>query len=75
MLPGIATVNTSGSHGFGVNNKITITGAGNTVYNGSFEVTEDVTNTRFKINIGVGTTNREQHLYVCSSRRTYFSSM
>ena len=52
---GIATVNTSGSHGFGVNNKITITGAGNTVYNGSFEVTEDVTNTRFKINIGVGT--------------------
>ena len=52
---GIATVTTSNSHGFGVDNKVTIMGAGNAAYNGSFVVTEDVTNTRFKINIGVGT--------------------
>ena len=32
-------------------------GAGNDAYNGSFVVTEDVTNTRFKINIGIGTTS------------------
>ena len=32
-------------------------GAGNAAYNGSFVVTEDVTNTRFKINIGIGTTS------------------
>ena len=30
-------------------------GAGNAAYNGSFVVTEDVTNNSFKINIGVGT--------------------
>ena len=52
---GIATVTTSNSHGFGVDNKVTIMGAGNAAYNGSFVVTEDVTNTSFKINIGVGT--------------------
>ena len=54
---GIATVTTSNSHGFGVDNKVTIMGAGNAAYNGSFVVTEDVTNTRFKINIGIGTTS------------------
>ena len=52
---GIATVNTSAAHGLRVDNKIRITGAGNTAYNGSFVVTENVTQTRFKINIGVGT--------------------
>ena len=52
---GIATVNTSAAHGLRVDNKIRITGAGNTVYNGSFVVTENVNQTRFKINIGVGT--------------------
>jgi hypothetical protein len=52
---GIATVNTSAAHGLRVDNKIRITGAGNTAYNGSFVVTENVTQTRFKVNIGVGT--------------------
>jgi len=52
---GIATVNTSAAHGLRVDNKIRITGAGNTAYNGSFVVTENVNQTRFKINIGVGT--------------------
>ena len=55
-ISGVATVNTSSAHGLRVdNNKIRITGAGNTAYNGSFVVTENVTQTRFKINIGVGT--------------------
>ena len=54
---GIATVTTSNSHGFGVDNKVTVMGAGNAAYNGSFVVTEDVTNTAFKINIGIGTTS------------------
>ena len=52
---GIATVNTSAAHGLRVDNKIRITGAGNTAYNGSFVVTENVTQTRFKVNIGIGT--------------------
>ena len=52
---GIATVNTSAAHGLRVDNKIRIIGAGNTAYNGSFVVTENVTQTRFKVNIGVGT--------------------
>ena len=54
-ISGVATVNTSSAHGLRVDNKIRITGAGNTAYNGSFVVTENVTQTRFKINIGVGT--------------------
>ena len=52
---GIATVTTSDLHGFNVDNKVCIMGAGNAAYNGSFVVTEDVTNNSFKINIGVGT--------------------
>lgn len=52
---GIATVNTVSSHGLRVDNKITITGAATTAYNGSFVVTENVTQTRFRINIGIGT--------------------
>jgi hypothetical protein len=52
---GIATVNTATAHGLSVDNKIRITGAGNTAYNGSFVVTENVAQTRFKVNVGVGT--------------------
>ena len=52
---GIATVNTTTAHGLSVDNKIRITGATNTAYNGSFVVTEKVTQTRFKVNVGVGT--------------------
>ena len=54
-ISGIATVNTSSAHGLRVDNKIRITGADNSQYNGSFVVTENVTQTRFKINVGVGT--------------------
>ena len=53
---GIATVNTDSAHGLRVDNKIRITGAATTAYNGSFVVTENVTQTRFKMNVGVGTT-------------------
>ena len=52
---GIATVNTSSSHGLRVDNKVRITGANNDQYNGSFVVTENVTQTRFKVNVGVST--------------------
>ena len=52
---GIATVNTTFAHGLSADNKVTITGAANTAYNGSFVVTEDVSQTRIKVNIGVGT--------------------
>ncbi len=52
---GIATVNTTTTHGLSVDSKIRITGATNTAYNGSFVVTENVTQTRFKVNVGVGT--------------------
>ena len=54
-ISGVATVNTSSAHGLRVDNKIRITGAGNTAYNGSFVVTENLTQTRFKVNIGVAT--------------------
>ena len=54
-ISGIATVNTSSAHGLRVDNKIRITGADNSQYNGSFVVTENVTQTRFKVNVGVGT--------------------
>jgi len=54
-ISGIATINTSSAHGLRVDNKIRITGADNSQYNGSFVVTENVTQTRFKINVGVGT--------------------
>ena len=54
-ISGIATVNTSSAHGLRVDNKIRITGADNSQYNGSFVVTENVTQTRFKINVGVAT--------------------
>ena len=52
---GIAIVNTSSAHGLRVDNKIRITGADNSQYNGSFVVTENVTQTRFKIDVGVST--------------------
>ena len=64
---GIATVNTVSSHGLRVDNKITITGAATTSYNGSFVVTENVTQTRFRINIGIGTespTESSSDIYV-----------
>ena len=52
---GIAVVDTTTAHGLSVDNKIRIVGAANTAYNGSFVVTENVTQTKFNINVGVGT--------------------
>ena len=52
---GIATVTTVGSHGFAVDNKVTITGAAQTQYNGSFVVTKVNSLTSFEANLGVGT--------------------
>ena len=54
-VTGIASVTTQENHGLSVDNKIRITGAGNTVYNGSFVVTENVAQTVFKMNVGLGT--------------------
>ena len=64
---GIATVNTSSAHGLRVDNKIRITGASNSQYNGSFVVTENVTQTRFKVNVGVSTispTESSSNIYI-----------
>jgi len=52
---GIATVTTVGSHGFAVDNKVTITGAAQTQYNGSFVVTKVNSLTSFEANLGIGT--------------------
>ena len=54
-IAGVATVTTVGSHGFAVDNKVTITGAEQTQYNGSFVVTKVNSLTQFEANLGVGT--------------------
>ena len=54
-ITGIASVTTQENHGLSVDNKIRISGAGNTAYNGSFVVTENVAQTVFKMNVGLGT--------------------
>ena len=54
-IAGVATVTTVGTHGFAVNNKVTITGAAQTQYNGSFVVTKVNSLTQFEANLGVGT--------------------
>ena len=67
LVSGIATVNTSSAHGLRVDNKIRITGANNPQYNGSFVITENVTQTRFKVNVGVATiapTESSSNIYI-----------
>jgi hypothetical protein len=54
-IAGVATVTTSSRHGFAVDNKVTITGAAQTQYNGSFVVTKVNSLTQFEANLGVGT--------------------
>ena len=54
-IAGVATLTTVGSHGFAVDNKVTITGAAQTQYNGSFVVTKVNSLTQFEANLGVGT--------------------
>jgi len=52
---GIALVTSINNHGLKVDSKIRVTGASESLYNGDFVVTENVSNTSFKINIGVST--------------------
>ena len=52
---GIATVTSDNSHGLKVDSKVRIIGANESLYNGDFVVTENVSNTSFKVNIGVST--------------------
>lgn len=54
-IAGIATITTVGSHGFTVDNKVSITGATQTQYNGSFVVTKVNSISQFEANLGVGT--------------------
>jgi hypothetical protein len=52
---GIATVTTSNNHGLKVDNKVRVVGANQSLYTGDFVVTENVSLTSFKINVGVST--------------------
>jgi len=56
-LAGIATVATYGSHGLSIDNKVRITGADQSIYNGDFVVAENINATSFTLNIGIGTTS------------------
>ena len=53
---GIATVTTVNNHGLKVNTKVRLTGANESLYNGDFIVTENVSLTSFKLKVGIGTT-------------------
>jgi hypothetical protein len=52
---GIATITTINKHGFDVDRKVRITGAGQTQYNGSFVVTKVNSLTSFEANLGAST--------------------
>jgi hypothetical protein len=52
---GITTITTINKHGFDVDRKVRITGAGQTQYNGSFVVTKVNSLTSFEANLGVST--------------------
>ena len=52
---GIATITTFNQHGFGVDRKVRVTGAGQTQYNGSFVVTKVNSLTSFEAQLGVAT--------------------
>lgn len=55
-VTGIATVGTGSiNHGLLANTKVRIVGAGQTLYNGNFIVTQKESDTAFQINIGVST--------------------
>ena len=53
-ISGIATVTTTSGHGFRVDNKITISEATQSIYNGSFIVSQVSSLTTFSIEIGIG---------------------
>ena len=52
---GIVTITTSNRHGLKVDAKVSITGANEALYNGSFVVTENLSLNSFIVNIGVST--------------------
>ena len=52
---GIATITTHNQHGLAVDRSVTISGAGQTQYNGSFVVTKVNSLTSFEANLGVST--------------------
>jgi len=54
-IAGVATITTNNRHGLLVDNKVTITGADQTQYNGSFVVTKVNSTTSFEANLGIGT--------------------
>jgi hypothetical protein len=53
---GLATITTISAHGLKVDNKVRITGANESLYNGDFVVTKNVGLTTFIVNIGVSPT-------------------
>ena len=54
-VTGIAEVTTENNHGLSVDVKVKIVGANESIYNGDFVVTENVSLTTFKINVGIST--------------------
>jgi len=54
-ISGVTTITTINRHGLSVDNSVTITGAGQTQYNGSFVVTKVNSLTSFEANLGVST--------------------
>jgi hypothetical protein len=52
-VSGIATVTTLNNHGLKVDNKVRITGANESLYNGEFVVTKNISLTSFNVRIGV----------------------
>ena len=55
-VTGLATVTASGSHGLSVGNKIRLSGATQSLYNGDFVVAKNVGLSTFIVNIGVSAT-------------------
>jgi hypothetical protein len=53
---GIATVTSINAHGLKVDNKVRITGANESLYNGEFIVTKNINSNSFNVRIGVSTT-------------------
>ena len=54
---GIATVVSTRAHGLANDKKIRIAGVAQTQYNGSFVITNNISQTSFSVNMGTGTTN------------------
>jgi len=68
---GLATVTTVQPHGLRVDNAITLGGASDDLYNGTFIVTQNVGLTTFVVNIGVSTLSPA----VSGTQRAYYSGL